>query len=119
MNATRKSKAGGGGARNTGKKLANNASGLAGIWFQQRLGAGADPVMHTYICSSYTEGKGPEKKAKRTAFSIRTNGVQGAMYRAIAVRVACGLPAPTEKELAKALKKFLAESTADNKEPPS
>jgi hypothetical protein len=105
VNATaRKSKRGGG--RNTGKKLANNTSGLAGIWFQQRYGIGENPTLHTYVCSAYTVGKGAGKKAKRTAFSIRTNGVRGAMHRAIAVRVACGLPAPTLDEMEQALKNF-------------
>ncbi len=95
-----------GGTRNTGKKLANNVSGLAGIWLQRRLGTGENPVMNGYICAAYTAGKGADKKAKRTAFSIRTNGVDGAMHRAIAARVACGLPAPALDEMEQALKNF-------------
>lgn len=104
MSTKRKAKRGG--ARNTGMVLGNNSSGLSGIWFQKRIGTGADPVWHVYVCSAWTDKEG---KARRTAYSVRHRGAEAALISAMAMRVSAGLPVPSMQEALAKLMEFLKE----------
>lgn len=104
-----------GGDRNTGRKLPNNTSGLVGIWFQARLGAGADPKWHVYVCSVWADKEGT---SKRTAYSVRRHSPVGALTLAISARVKVGLPVPSISKATKALKQFLKEHKNETTGPP-
>lgn len=91
-----------GGARNTGQTLANNTSGLPGIRFvvyrKKRRGRGKSrPTVH--VCAAVG--------TRRPARSVAANGELEALRQVIKLRTDAGLPAPTLRKAAKALRAFM------------
>jgi len=110
-----------GGARNTGKTIEGNKSGLAGITFQRRPSTKrGETAMLLYVCTSWTvkdkHGNPKINKktglpiAKRTTYSIKRHGADRALMMAINDRSINGLPTPPLTEAAEALVRFMREN---------
>lgn len=81
-----------GGARNTGRLMPFNTSGLNAI----RFGYDGD-VLRVYVAAGET----------RTSFSVPANGRAGACQRAIDKRLELGLPAPSLSTCMRKLREFV------------
>lgn len=91
-----------GGARTTGLVLPHNTSGLNGIRFvlyrkKRRGRAKSRPTVH--VCAAVGN--------KRPARSVTANGELEALRQIIKLRTDAGLPAPTLRQAAKALRAFM------------
>lgn len=92
-----------GGPRTTGLVLANNTSQLNAIgfkWYQRRKRGRnqSTPTVHVIVAVGN----------RRLARSVDANGELEALRQVIQLRTEAGLPAPTLRQAAKALRAFLA-----------
>lgn len=93
-----------GGARSRGQIYAHNTSGLPGIgfaWFQRKKGRRlvGKPTLHVRVAVG----------DRRLARSADANGDLEALRQAIQLRADAGLPVPTLRKAASALRAFRAE----------
>lgn len=68
--------------------LSNNRSGISGIQFQWRPGKTGSFL---YVAGNWTDKQG---RARAFAYSVERNGLEGALRKAIEIRVKSGAPKP-------------------------
>ena len=87
------------GGSKVGRLLRNNATGAAGIRFVWTPAAAA-PVLR--VVATWVDKKG---RPKNTSYSVESNGLDGALDKAIKARTSAGAPVPDRDALLKRLRK--------------